>query len=69
MTREDLKLSLHLTPSTTTGSDAASAIDCKSGLPCAGSVPCAADAARAKSRVAAAYGVDYLAAISPSCML
>ena len=64
--------SLHLTPSTTTRSDASAiwrlALDGRTpSLPCAGSPRAAFE--RAARRAAAAYGVDYLAAISPSCML
>ena len=63
-----LKLSLHLTPSTTTRSDA-SAIDDDCNSEVCRALVLLVRFERAARRAAAAYGVDYLAAISPSCML
>ena len=65
-----LKLSLHLTPSTPTRSDPPPAPSMTTAilkLAVRWFSSCAFE--RASRRAAAAYGVDYLAAISPSCML
>ena len=66
-----LKLSLHLTPSTTTRSDPPPAPSMTTAILkfAVRWFSSRARATRAVRRAAAAYGVDYLAAISPSCML